>query len=226
MKINSLALLVSPSNFEAQVKFYQHTLELLLVELTASRATFQIGATQLTFESNEDFQPYHFALNIPSNQEQEALAWLKERVEILDYQQQEIQDFSNWNAKAIYFYDADKNIVEFIARKDLNNASDQAFGPDSLLNVSEIGVPVDDIRPTFDFIAETTGMDIYDGGFERFCAVGDEEGLFICINKNVKKWFPKDDVAYSAPFKIEIEEKEKHYKLKFKAGQLKLLKPC
>lgn len=65
-----------------------------------------------------------------------------------------------------------------------------------LLELSEIGVAVNDIEPIFNAFTKMVGIQKYDGGFKRFCAVGDENGLFICINKNAKGWYPTGDKAY------------------------------
>lgn len=118
------------------------------------------------------------------------MQWLKSRITILKDEQDEIIDFRAWNAKAIYFYDQDKNIVELIARKNLKNESDQNFGPEQFLEISEIGVPTRDIESEFSILRNAMGIEIYDGGFGNFCAIGDENGLFICINKDHKNGIP------------------------------------
>jgi len=38
--------------------------------------------------------------------------------------------------------------------------------------------------------------------FDRFCAVGDENGLFIVVNNELKKWFPTGDLIEQSDFKI------------------------
>ena len=155
-----------------------------MIEQSNLHVTFQVGNSRLKFVQNEKFQPYHFAINIPCNQENEALKWLQERVEILKDGNNEIQDFDFWNAKAIYFYDIDKNIVELIARKNLLNQSTKMFTTNALLEISEIGVPVNNIESTYNNLKEIVGLKIFDGGFERFCAIGDENGLFIGLKNS------------------------------------------
>ena len=100
-----------------QIRFYSEVLNLEVLSQTEDSISFKIGRSILEIEKAPKSTPYHFAINIPSNQENEALAWLINRVDILKYGNNEIQTFDAWNAKAIYFYDKDKNIVEFIARK-------------------------------------------------------------------------------------------------------------
>ena len=219
MKIK--ALKIYTQNLAEQVDFYSKKIGLKLIEQTNLQATFQVGESRMTLEQNDDFQPYHFAINIPCNQEHEALEWLKERVEILKDGVQEIQDFHFWNAKAMYFYDIDQNIVEFIARKNLKNESNKAFSANSLLEISEIGMPVNDIETAFTTLKQITAIEQFDGGFERFCAIGGEHGLFICINKDLKDWFPTGDKAHSSAFEIKIQEQGRDYELEFIDGEIK-----
>ncbi|UKM63706.1 hypothetical protein GSB9_00251 [Flavobacteriaceae bacterium GSB9] len=144
-------------------------------------------------------------------------------MEILKIDKEKIQDFDSWNAKAIYFYDNDKNIVECIARKNLKNENPDDFSVDSLLEISEIGMPVSNIETTYKTLKKISNIDVYDGGFEKFCAIGDENGLFICINKKLKDWFPTGDKAFSSEFKIKFKEKELEYIIEFVNEEVKLV---
>lgn len=213
MKFHELE--IYSQNIASQIDFYSKTIGLKLIEKSSSHAIFEIGASNLRIIQSSKFQPYHFAINIPCNKEYEALAWLKKRVEILKDKGNEIQDFDFWNAEAVYFYDADNNIVELIARKNLNNESDKDFSVDSLLEISEIGMPVSDIESAYKPLNKVTNVEIFDGGFERFCAIGDETGLIICINKNIKDWFPTGDKAQSSEFALKLEENGNKYELQF-----------
>lgn len=200
MKIKELILFTN--NLEKQLEFYSKVLEFELVKETSESFSLNVGDSLLTFKFRENFTPYHFAFNIPSNKENEALNWLKQRVDILPFEDNEIIEFGHWNAKALYFYDADKNIVEFISRKKLKMDSCEVFSSKSILNISEIGIGTSDIKLIYDSINTIKNIDIYDGSFERFCAIGNEEGLFILVNNNIKRWFPTDDEIYLSDFII------------------------
>ncbi|MGA9325035.1 MAG: VOC family protein, partial [Salegentibacter sp.] len=154
-------------------------------------------------------------------QEEEALRWLKERVSILKSNSDEIIDFSNWDAKSVYFYDEDKNVVEFISRGHLNKPESAIFSGKSIVGISEIGIPTENIQEKFDFLQRNCSLEIFDGSFERFCAIGDPQGLFITINKNMKDWFPTGDKAFSSDFEIEFTHKEKSCHLQFLNNELK-----
>lgn len=213
MKIKELSLYTA--DLDKQIQFYEFVLGLQVVERSSDQAKFTVGNSHLILKTSHHFRPYHFAINIPSNQEHEALEWLKNRVDILKDGDLEIQEFESWNAKAIYFYDADQNIVELIARKNLNCDSNKIFSSSSFLSISEIGVPVKDIALVYHSIHDFCGIEIYDGGLERFCALGDEHGLFICINKEAKDWFPTGEEAFSAEFSIIFEYEDIDYQLEF-----------
>lgn len=219
-----LDLIIHTKNLVAQTKFYQEVLGFTLLKNDKNSSTFSIGSSRLTLQAKEEASPYHFAFNIPANQENEAHRWLKSRLELLKDGDLEIQNFDFWNAKAIYFYDKDKNIVEFIARKNLANESKKEFNAQSILEISEIGVPTLDIENRFKELESLSRISVFDGSFERFCAIGDEYGLFIVINKKIKNWFPVEDKAYSSPFEILFSEQGENYRVKFENDRFIALK--
>lgn len=206
-----------------QTLFYSEALGLAIQKRNIREVTFEIGPSLLTMIKSKEAQPYHFAINIPSNKVEEALIWLKSRVAVLRDGHNEIQEFDAWNARAIYFYDKDKNIVELISRKNLDNARKREFGSYQFLELSEIGLATEHIEQKFKLLNSVAKMGIFDGTFERFCAVGDEKGLFICIDKNKKKWYPSGDRPFSSDFEIEFMEGENTYRAEFKEGALSLL---
>ena len=200
MKIKEL--IIFTNNLDQQIDFYSTILELPIVNSTPESTSLKIGDSILTLQYKRNTVPYHFAFNILSNMEKKALYWLKERVDVLSFDKNEIIDFSNWNAKAIYFYDLDKNIVEFIARKNLNSNSDLKFSSKSILNISEMGLVTNEIQNTFNKLNKIRNIEVFSGDFERFCAVGDDNGLFILVNNNLKKWFPTGDLIQQSDFKM------------------------
>jgi len=69
-------------------------------------------------------------------------------------------------------------------------------------------------------LRQKAGLNIYDGDLERFCAVGDEHGLFICVNYEIKDWFPTGDKAFASDFEIEFEENDKTFCFTFRDENL------
>lgn len=220
MKIQELTLYTT--NIERQADFYTQVLGLEIVKKSPKTVSVPLGNTLLHFKLKKMATPYHFAINIPANKEEEALLWLKSRLKVLKDGHEEIIHFKSWNAKAIYFYDPDKNIVELIARKNLGNGSEQHFGPEQFLEISEIGVPTRNIENVIGILSNTMGIGIYDGGFGNFCAVGDETGLFICIDRDQKKWYPTNDKAFTSDFELVLQEKGKQYRMEFNQESIKV----
>ena len=57
-------------------------------------------------------------------------------------------------------------------------------------------MPVTDIEAAFKKLKTHLGVSVFDGSFDKFCAVGEEQGLFIIIDKAKKDWFPLNDKAF------------------------------
>lgn len=222
MKITELELFTP--NLEEQTSFYSEVLEFSIVESSSDSVSFKVGASVLKLTYREKTTPYHYAINIPANKEKEALEWLKQRVEVLTFEGNEIQYFDFWDAKAIYFYDKDKNIGEFIARRTLKNDSTEPFDVNSLVEISEIGIPTNDIARDYESIKNKSGLPIFSGSLERFASVGDENGLFIMINKEIKKeWFPTSDEPFSSDFSIQFSEGDKSYTLEYEKEKISFI---
>lgn len=215
MKIKNLNLFTN--NLEEQKKFYISVLGLKLINENSESFTISIGSTNLIFTQSEEILNYHFAINIPSNKITDAYVWLRKRVEIQPFNGNEIVNFSNWNAEAIYFYDAGKNIVELIARKKINIISEVNFSGESLLCISEIGTPTtNNVQKIYKELNSEFNLEKYDCEDDVFCAIGDEYGLFIAIDNTRKKWIPNMDDAGANPYKITIEvDNSMIYELKY-----------
>lgn len=219
--MNFEKITIYSTHLEAQQAFYTETLGFELLEGKSNGFTLKIGKTALEFVEKQTATNYHYAFNIPSNQGAEALDWLKERVAILDWNDEELVDFSDWNAEAIYFYDKDNNIVEFIARKNLNLPTTGGFDAHQVLEISEMGAPTQDVQGVYDYLQQFFPIEKYSGDLSRFAAMGDEHGLFIVIDNQQKKWIPRDDEAYFSPFKIRLKHQDNSLELEYENGQFK-----
>ena len=186
MRIVELTL--QSKDVAAQRVFYHDLFGLPIIGEDTQQVTIQAGHTRITFEQATSVLPnstYHFAFNVPENQLMQAKDWLTARTPIVfgpENAGREIYDFSHWNAHAFYFLDRDGNVVEFIARHNLDNASDAPFSASSLIEVSEISLATPDVLQTAMDLQHRLGIDVYDGkGSDTFSAVGDERGLFIVV---------------------------------------------
>lgn len=174
------------SNLERSKKKYCQKLGFDLIVEKEDSFTIQTGESQLQFTHRGHVNSYHFAFNISYRDIHKALTWLKTRMEIL-YEEHEVQDFVNWSAQAIYFYDPDGDIVEFIGRRNLNLPQSSCFDASSIVCLSEMGLPCTDIRSIYNTLSQQLGLEIYDCNLHRFCAIGDEHGFFITVNRLKKK---------------------------------------
>ena len=204
--------------------FYSHQLGFSLLEESDQHFIMACGQSHLQFIASSQPAYYHFAFNIPSFQSTAALTWLKDRLSILKDGQQEIIDFRNWNAEAIYFKDPAGNIVEFIARKNLNLHNTTPFSVSSILSISEIGISVGNVKSAFDLLATKASIPHYWGDQQNFSAAGDEHGLFIIVNKNNKDWYPTNIPAKSFPLKVTFRNEDQDFTLVYKDETLKVSK--
>src|SRR5690606_19596496 len=222
MKIEKLG--ITSQNLGEQLEFYSSILGLNIQNKTASSFEVIIGSSVLKFTEKKTATPYHIAFHIPPGEINAALAWVKKRVEIRK-NGQEIVDFSAWNAMSLYFYDADKNILEFISRSDLYPSGDKPFTHQSILGIAEIGLATNDIPEKYTILNQIIGLEKFDGNFENFCDIGDDEDLIIIIDKNKKDWFQTNDVAFVSDFKMTIRHNNQNYNLNFEKDKLEITRP-
>lgn len=193
-------------NLALQLLFYRDTLQLPIVEQEAEQFTVQIGSSRLCFVQSTTPCYYHFAINIASFQAAAALHWLEERVELLPYKGNQLVDFKNWQALAMYFYDPAQNIVEFIARRNLELEHQGPFSPQALFHLSEIGLPTEDVAACCQQLQSQLQLPHFDGDLQRFAAMGTEEGLFIIVDQKEKTWIPPEDAALPFPFRLRAQQ--------------------
>ncbi len=212
MKINHLEL--HCSHLEEQRHFYTHNFEFVQVASGADFFTLQMGSSRLTFVEDRLIKPYyHFALNIPPHCAEAALEWAQKKVEILTGNDDEIVKFSKWKAQSIYFLDPAGNVVELIARERFGQETGTFREESSILNISEVGLPVFAVNAAFKSLHKETTTPKFDCRDSVFCAAGNDEGLFIIVDKAEKAWFPTQDAAKEFPLKVEFEEDGEPFEL-------------
>lgn len=135
----------------------------------------------------------HYALNVPPDRFEEAVAWARERVELLH----DDVPFPDWRARSAYFYDPGGNVIELIARE-------RAPGDDLFLEVSEVGLPVSDVGAAVDFLETELGLPHFSGDRREFGAVGDDRGLFIVVSVG-RPWLFTDRPSTDHPIDVTIE---------------------
>jgi catechol 2,3-dioxygenase-like lactoylglutathione lyase family enzyme len=144
MRIHELTL--ATHDLAGQRAFWGQTLGLPVREWGELAIEVLLQASTIRFEQSAVVNPrYHFAINVPRGSIHDAAAWIEERHELLafhgdpDVEEGATTVHTDRGASALYFLDAGCNVAELIANDHLDNDSHAAFGPDSLLEVAEIG---------------------------------------------------------------------------------------
>ncbi len=215
MNIKKLELLAA--DIQAQNHFYSMVLE-LPVNVSNEMLEVQAGKTILIFtQAPSDFDgAYHFAFNIPENQFGVAKEWISSRIPLLhDETGKEDFESANWNSHSIYFKDTAGNVLEFIARHSLKNAVLGEFDSSQILNISEIGLPSDDVITFANELCAQLGLFVFkQESNATFTPVGDDKGLFILPIKD-RIWIPNSGVpAKLLPVKVQGEANGKQWKLR------------
>ncbi len=211
-------LRLQSTNILSLFPFYRKVMEMDVIR-SENGITIAAGETKLIFEEDlEQENPfYHFAFNIPFNKFREAFEWVKAKTDLLwlkDYDDY-IADFVNWHAKSFYFKDPVGNILEMIARFDLNDTDDKPFSSAQVRNISEIGIvfPLKTFDHDVKALMEECSLDYFDKQppLEHFRAIGNDEGLFIVVPEN-RVWFATENKAKIFRTEISFIDKNKLHK--------------
>lgn len=215
MKISYLEL--SSKDLPAQRDYYANILE-LPVKLDSATLEVQVGQTTLVFTQapSEFVGAYHFAFNIPENQYQAAKHWITSRIPVLqDKTGQEDFESQTWGSTSLYFLDAAGNVLEFIARHTLKNGSNEPFDSRQILNVSEVGLPSENVVELANNLSTRLSIPVYkQEPNENFTPVGDETGLLILPAKD-RIWMPDSGVpAKLLPVKVKGEANGREWEVR------------
>jgi len=151
-----------------------------------------IGTTLLRFQFDDTplSGGYHFAINVAVPDIAIVRDWLRAHTPIIQSTQgTTIFQFDEWHAQAIYCYDPDNNIVEFIVRSDIVTHPHTSFRVADSLCISEIGLACTDVPATIaQFRNSVTIPDFFSHNAE-FWPIGDNHGLFIMVQSS-RLWYP------------------------------------
>lgn len=216
MKLEHIQL--QTNNIKETGAFYSDVLGLKILEKKSDSVTIQAGNSVLKFIENPELDSiYHFAFNIPENKLEEAIQWCADKVDLIIIQDKRIiANFETWNANAVYFYDNNGNLLEFIARHDLDNFQIKEFSSKSILNISEIGIVDENPMELGAELVEKHGLDFFVKNFnsETFAAIGDDEGLLIIVQPN-RNWYPTEIPSKSNKTDLRIQNKGAEIELNF-----------
>jgi catechol 2,3-dioxygenase-like lactoylglutathione lyase family enzyme len=172
VRIHQLTL--ATRDLAAQSAFWGETLGLSVRECPGGAVEAPLQASRIRFEqASPGADPrYHFAINVPRGSIVEAAAWIAERHELLAFHDDPDEEegativHTDRGASALYFLDAGGNVVELIASDHLENDSDAPFGPESLLEIAEIGLATADTDATRAAIQDVLPAGVIWGGRE------------------------------------------------------------
>lgn len=201
MQIDRVTLKVR--NLEAQRHFYGDLLGLSTTIDAAGDLHVQAGRSELIFQPDASATPfYHLAFGVATKSVEEAVAWLRSRTPLLAHPEdgQEIFLSQLWSANQFYFYDADGNVLEFITR---HPAPTEGFGPEQILYVAEVGLPVTDVMTNVTRFEQELASARKNGESLTFNPVGDDSGLLIVVPAG-RNWFPTTQAAFPLPLTIEL----------------------
>jgi catechol 2,3-dioxygenase-like lactoylglutathione lyase family enzyme len=213
-------ILLQTKNIDALYDFYKDKLRLTVVKSGQKTISINAGKTTLIFKQtdNEEKPFVHFAFNIPSNKIEDALRWLKNKVELfwIDDYNSHVAEFTNWNARSVYFLDPAGNIVELIARVDLHDEVDEPFSSQHIRNVSEIGIVfnAEQFDVSVNAILQQYQLKYFakQPPLKHFRAIGDDEGLFIIAPEH-RNWYPTNIASGIFPLSVVFENNNREYRL-------------
>lgn len=212
MEIKSMIL--QTANLEEMKSFYIDTLGFSLKSEDNNSFRIRIGTSELEFTTEEvKGNPYyHFAFNIPANKFEEAKLWAKERVNLLVEEGKEEIYFPHLPAYAIYFNDPSCNIVEFICRYEIAENSNEPFSINSLINISELGLIVENTLPAGEKLIKIGVSERDNNAISRkfLNFMGERsKGIFIILAQPGRRWIFSDQKSAIFPLEIILMDNRK-----------------
>lgn len=186
--------------------FYGQRLGLPVLRHDVASVAVEVGETTVELRAASGTPFYHVALLVPGDRFEAALAWARERVELLPEREtgDVVFDFTNWDAKAVYFHDPAGSIVELIAHRGVGETgAARAFAGEELLGVSEVGL-VCDPPALAEALRRELGLELWDGtvdGEARLAFVGEKARTLILCRAG-RPWLPTGRPAEAHPVDV------------------------
>ena len=168
----------------------------------------RVGETALELRATAGSPFYHFAFLVPGDRFDAAFAWARDHVALLPDTEtgEEMFDFTNWDATAVYFHDPARSIVELIAHHGVGESgATGAFSPDELLGLSEVGL-VCDPPSLAEELERELGLEVWDGtvvGEGRLAFVGEKARTLILCRAG-RSWLPTGRPAEAHPVEVTL----------------------
>jgi hypothetical protein len=169
VRFNTVKLMAPADRIPRLADFYGSRLGADLRLRKDGRISLTLGETRLEFVAGPREPFYHFALLVPGNRFDAALAWARERVELLSWPDADevVFDFDFWDAQACYFLDPAGNVVELVAHRGAAENGEQGdFRGDELVGLSELGL-VGDQSTMAAALRDHLGLGVWDGTLDE-----------------------------------------------------------
>jgi catechol 2,3-dioxygenase-like lactoylglutathione lyase family enzyme len=194
-------LTIATGDLEGQAAFYAERLG-LPVRRDDDAIEARLRDSTIRFERADPGLDarYHFAINVPRDSIHAAVAWLRERAEPLTFDGDPVR--TDVGTGCVYFLDAAGNVLELIASPHIEGGAAE-FGPDSLIELAEVGVASADPPATSAAVEAAFGEGVRWSDSE-LTAVGDEHAVVIVAPVG-RGWIPVDLAAKELPTEIVSE---------------------
>ncbi|MFF2754600.1 glyoxalase [Psychrobacillus sp. NPDC058041] len=185
--------------------FYGNVLGLRILETSNAHFTISIGSSTLTFRESEQPTLYHFAINIPGNQFTLAKHWAIERVTLNREDAVDEIYYSRFEADAFYFEDPAGNVIEFIARRNVDKWS--GFSVESLLSLSEVSITTPFVEEVGEQL-QSIGIPIsghVDIEPNELNFLGSKDTYILLVPPH-RRWYFSKRMSETSPLEIELVE--------------------
>jgi catechol-2,3-dioxygenase len=183
--------------------FYGNVLGLHILETSSAHFTVSIGTSTLTFRESNQHTLYHFAINIPGNQFTLAKHWALDRVTLNREDAVDEIYYSRFEADAFYFEDPVGNVIEFIARRNMDKWS--GFSVDSLLSLSEVSITTPFVEEVGEQL-QSIGIPIsghVDIEPSELNFLGSKDTYILLVPPN-RRWYFSKRMSETSPLEIEL----------------------
>ncbi|MEO9966130.1 MAG: hypothetical protein ABJF11_10100 [Reichenbachiella sp.] len=221
MKIEILTL--ASANLALQQSFYESLIGFQVRHSNSEELMIEAGETKLVFRATKYKPLYHFAFLIPTGSLESAIDLIESKgIKLLPLKGEKIIHFDS--GRAIYFYDPEGNIAEFIERPKIDYPKKKSFAVSDVIRINEIGHPViNPLEESAKLLAEDGPgiIPINPSAFRsNFCWIGDHEGAIIVVETG-RHWLPTQLPAEFNDFDLTYNESGHSKTLSFKAGSFK-----
>ncbi|MBT8219644.1 MAG: hypothetical protein KJP00_07460 [Bacteroidia bacterium] len=218
MEIKSLQLFCQ--SVSRQKVFYQDLLGIAGSSTSESTLDLSFKENLLTFKESDNTCYYHFAFLIPTGSLESAIEYLESKsIDVLPFKGEKIVEFGT--GRAIYFYDPEGNIAEFIERPSLNYPGKKEFEIGDVIKVNEIGLPCKATLSMSRRLMEDYGVVPVQKNLlsSEFRWIGDFNGVFI-VTKIGRPWKPTKKPGIVNDFRIRFSTPKGVFDLSFQDNEV------